>query len=239
MTIEPIDAGRTRMSIESHFPSTEAMEQVLGMGMEEGLTEAVGQIDAILAEDAVAPHSETHPRSHHDHDHRAHHPHARGARRRPDLRHPEDRLHHRPVLFLIGSPMGAGGFATLASHFPDRTIVTYDPRGVERSVKADPASVSTPDQHADDLHRVIAAVGAGPVDLFASSGGAVNALALVAKHPEQVRTLVAHEPPLASIVPGPRGCDGVHAGDQRHLRAQRVRAGHGAVHPAPSATEGR
>ena len=53
MTIEPIDAGRTRMSIESHFPSTEAMEQVLAMGMEEGLTQAVGQIDAILAEDAI------------------------------------------------------------------------------------------------------------------------------------------------------------------------------------------
>ncbi len=49
MTIEPIDAGRTRMSIESRFPSTEAMEQVLAMGMEEGLTQAVGQIDAILA----------------------------------------------------------------------------------------------------------------------------------------------------------------------------------------------
>ena len=53
MTIEPIGDGRTRMSIESHFPSTEAMEQVLAMGMEEGLTLAMGQIDAILAEDAV------------------------------------------------------------------------------------------------------------------------------------------------------------------------------------------
>ena len=53
VTIEPIDGGRTRMSIESRFPSTEAMEQVLGMGMEEGLTQAVGQIDAILAEDPV------------------------------------------------------------------------------------------------------------------------------------------------------------------------------------------
>ena len=53
VTIEPIDAGRTRMSIESRFPSTAAMEQVLAMGMQEGLTQAVGQIDAILAEDAV------------------------------------------------------------------------------------------------------------------------------------------------------------------------------------------
>jgi uncharacterized protein YndB with AHSA1/START domain len=50
VTIEPIDSRRTRMSIESHFPSVEAMEQVLAMGMEEGLTQAVGQIDAILAE---------------------------------------------------------------------------------------------------------------------------------------------------------------------------------------------
>ena len=106
-----------------------------------------------------------------------------------------------PVLFIIGSPMGAGGFVTLASHFPDRTVVTYDPRGVERSTKVDPTSQSTPEQHADDLHRVIAEIGEGPVDLFASSGGAVNALALVAKHPEDVRTLVAHEPPLASILP--------------------------------------
>jgi pimeloyl-ACP methyl ester carboxylesterase len=110
-----------------------------------------------------------------------------------------------PVLLLIGSPMGAGGFGTLASHFPDRTVVTYDPRGVERSTKADPASQSTPEQHADDLHRIITELGAGPVDLFASSGGAVNALALVARHPEDVRTLVAHEPPLAAILPDREG----------------------------------
>jgi pimeloyl-ACP methyl ester carboxylesterase len=106
-----------------------------------------------------------------------------------------------PALLLIGSPMGAGGFATLAGHFSDRTVITYDPRGVERSPKDDPASQSTPEQHADDLHRILAELDLGPVDLFASSGGAVNALAFVAKHPEQVRTLVAHEPPLASILP--------------------------------------
>jgi pimeloyl-ACP methyl ester carboxylesterase len=106
-----------------------------------------------------------------------------------------------PPLLLIGSPMGAAGFGTLAGHFADRTVVTYDPRGVERSVKDDPTTISTPEQHADDLHRVIEAVGGGPVDLFASSGGAVNALALVAAHPGDVRTLVAHEPPLAAIVP--------------------------------------
>lgn len=106
-----------------------------------------------------------------------------------------------PPLFLLGSPMAAAGFGTLASHFPDRTVITYDPRGSERSVLADPTSRIAPDISADDIHAVIEAVGQGPVDVFASSGGAVNALALVARHPDDVRTLVAHEPPLPSILP--------------------------------------
>jgi pimeloyl-ACP methyl ester carboxylesterase len=97
--------------------------------------------------------------------------------------------------------MGAAGFVTQAGHFTDRTVVTYDPRGAERSRRTDGAAESTPEEHADDLHRVIAALGAGPVDIMASSGGAVNALALVARHPEQVRTLVAHEPPAAPVLP--------------------------------------
>ncbi|HKY50293.1 MAG TPA: alpha/beta hydrolase [Candidatus Limnocylindria bacterium] len=106
-----------------------------------------------------------------------------------------------PPLVLIGSPMGAAGFGSLADHFPDRTIVTYDPRGAERSRRTDGGIRSTPEEHADDVHRIIAAVGGGPVDLFASSGGAVNALALVARHPNDVRTLVAHEPPAAAMLP--------------------------------------
>jgi pimeloyl-ACP methyl ester carboxylesterase len=110
-----------------------------------------------------------------------------------------------PVLLVIGSPMGAGGFVTLAGHFDDRTVVTYDPRGVERSRKTDDTTESTADQHADDLHRLISALDAGPVEIFATSGGAVNALALVARHPEQVRTLVAHEPPAARVVPDREG----------------------------------
>jgi pimeloyl-ACP methyl ester carboxylesterase len=97
--------------------------------------------------------------------------------------------------------MGATGFGTLAGHFTDRTVMTYDPRGAERSKRTDDATESTPDEHADDLHRLISALDAGPVDIFASSGGAVNALALVARHPEQVRTLVAHEPPASQELP--------------------------------------
>jgi pimeloyl-ACP methyl ester carboxylesterase len=106
-----------------------------------------------------------------------------------------------PVLLLIGSPMGASGFASLVGHFTDRTVVTYDPRGAERSKRTDGALTTTTGEHADDLHRLIAALDSGPVDILASSGGAINALALVARHPEQIRTLVAHEPPAAQVLP--------------------------------------
>ncbi len=106
----------------------------------------------------------------------------------------------RPLV-LIGSPMAASGFGTLASYFTDRTVVTYDPRNTGRSERDDATAPVTAAQHAEDLHALLAALGTGPVDLFASSGGAVNALWLVATHPEVVGTLVAHEPPLAALLP--------------------------------------
>ena len=106
-----------------------------------------------------------------------------------------------PVLLMIGAPMDASGFTTLAGHFRDRTVVTYDPRGVGRSPRADGVTAATPDQHAEDLHQLICELDAGPVDIFASSGGAVNALALVTRDLAGVRTLVAHEPPLATVLP--------------------------------------
>jgi pimeloyl-ACP methyl ester carboxylesterase len=102
-------------------------------------------------------------------------------------------------LFLFGAPMDASGFQQLAEHFADRPVVTYDPRGAGRN----PAGTSdiTTQQHADDIHRVIHALGVGPVDAFGSSGGAVNLLAAAATHPEDFRTVVAHEPPNAPLLP--------------------------------------
>ena len=131
----------------------------------------------------------------------------------------------QPPLVLIGSPMGAGGFGSLAAHFPDRTIVTYDPRNNgERSPAHDPSQPITPEVQADDVHAVIEAVGGGPVDMFASSGGAIVALDLVAKHPNDLRTLVAHEPPLASLTE-----DREHAlGVNRAINATYLRSGWGA-----------
>ena len=105
----------------------------------------------------------------------------------------------RPVLLLFGSPMDAVGFGTLAGFFTDRPVVTYDPRGAGRN----PAGTAdlTPVQHADDLHRLIRTLDAGKVDLFASSGGAVNALALAAVYPDDVDRIVAHEPPTVELLP--------------------------------------
>ncbi|GHF49169.1 alpha/beta hydrolase [Streptomyces sp. NRRL_ISP-5395] len=118
-----------------------------------------------------------------------------------DVRGPLPTADGRPPLFLIGHPMDASGFAALAARFPDRTVVTYDPRGLGRSTREDGRVDWTPGILADDVHAVVAALGAGPVEMFASSGGAVTALALVARHPDDVTTLVAHEPPLIAITP--------------------------------------
>lgn len=105
-------------------------------------------------------------------------------------------------LFMFGSPMDASGFTALASRFTDRPVVTYDPRGAGRSVRTDDADVTTVDEQADDLRRVIEAVGAPRVDVFASSGGAVNVLALVcAGTSSRLGTVVAHEPPMAAFLP--------------------------------------
>ncbi|PVC79943.1 alpha/beta hydrolase [Streptomyces sp. CS131] len=118
-----------------------------------------------------------------------------------DVRGPLPTADGHPPLFLIGHPMDASGFAALAARFPDRTVVTYDPRGLGRSRRADGRVDYTPETLADDVHAVITKLGAGPVEMFASSGGAVTALALVARHPGDVTTLVAHEPPLITITP--------------------------------------
>ena len=124
-----------------------------------------------------------------------------GAEIAYDVHGPLPTADGRPPLFMIGQPMEAGGFATLASHFPDRTVVTYDPRGLGRSVRKDGRVDHAPTVQADDVHAVIEAVGAGPVEMFASSGGAVAALALVAGYPDAVTTLVAHEPPVIPVLP--------------------------------------
>jgi clorobiocin biosynthesis protein CloN7 len=106
---------------------------------------------------------------------------------------------------LIGHPMDSSGFAAIAAMLAHGyTVVTYDPRGFGQSAIDDRGQDAEPDVLADDVGRVLEAVGDQPAHVFGSSGGAVTGLALVARHPEQVRTLIAHEPPLALLLPDAR-----------------------------------
>jgi len=131
----------------------------------------------------------------------------------------------RPPLFMIGQPMDASGFGTLASYFPDRTVVTYDPRGLGRSTRKDARTDNAPTVQADDVHAVIEALGAGPVEMFASSGGAVTALALVAAYPDDVTTLVAHEPPLIPVLPDAEAAERARAAVRNTYEAKGSHAG--------------
>ena len=142
-----------------------------------------------------------------------------------DVRGPLPTADGRPALFMIGQPMEAGGFATLASYFPDRTVITYDPRGLGRSHRKDGRVDNAPTVQAEDVHAVIAALGVGPVQMFASSGGAVAALALVTAHPDDVTVLVAHEPPLIPVLPDAEAAERAQAGVRDAYQAKGSNAG--------------
>ncbi len=146
-----------------------------------------------------------------------------------DVRGPLPTADGSPPLFMIAQPMDASGFATLASYFPDRTVVTYDPRGLGRSVRKDGRVENTPTLQAVDVHAVIEALGVGPVEMFASSGGAVTALALVTAHPEDLTTLVAHEPPIIPVLPDAEAAERARAGFRDIYEAKGTGAGMAAV----------
>ena len=122
-----------------------------------------------------------------------------------DVRGPLPPADGRPVLVMIGQPMDAYGFTTLAGLMtaPDvgRTVVTYDPRGLGRSSRSDGSTANDPVTQAEDLHLLVRHLDAGPVDVLGSSGGAITGLAWVTAHPDDVVTLVAHEPPLVQLLP--------------------------------------
>ncbi|MEO6082431.1 MAG: alpha/beta hydrolase [Umezawaea sp.] len=122
------------------------------------------------------------------------------------LRVPDALLHYEvrgsgPLVVLVGAPMDARSFEGLADLLAaDHTVLTTDPRGINRSKVDDPDQDSTAEMRADDLARLIEHVDAGPAVVLGSSGGAVSALALVEARPDLVGTVIAHEPPSLNLL---------------------------------------
>jgi pimeloyl-ACP methyl ester carboxylesterase len=120
---------------------------------------------------------------------------------------PGARLHYElrgtgPLVALVGSPMDATSFTPLAELLAtDHTVLTTDPRGINRSALDDPSAESTPELRASDLERLLAHVDRGPAAVFGSSGGAVTVLALAQTNSPLVHTVVAHEPPVGELLP--------------------------------------
>lgn len=107
-----------------------------------------------------------------------------------------------PLLVMFGVPLPSSAFAPVADLLADRhTVLTFDPRGFARSTVDDPDQDLLPETVAEDVHRLLLEVASGPAHVFGTSGGAVTGLALVARHPGQVATLVAHEPPVVEVLP--------------------------------------
>ena len=120
------------------------------------------------------------------------------------LQAPGARIHYDvtgsgPVLLLIpGGPADSGSFTAIRPVLAQQyTVVTYDPRGLSQSpLDGPPPEQGLIREHADDVQRLLAEVADGPAYVFASSGGGLTAMDHVVRHPEQVRAVVLHEPPV-------------------------------------------
>jgi pimeloyl-ACP methyl ester carboxylesterase len=130
-----------------------------------------------------------------------------GRSRVASLEVPGASLHYEvqgsgPVLLIIpGMPADAGFYAVLARRLADTwTVVAYDPRGMSRSRLHGPPTDQRVEVHADDAHRVLDAVGQGPAHVLTDSVSGLVGLHLAATRPDQVRTLVAFEPPLTELL---------------------------------------
>jgi pimeloyl-ACP methyl ester carboxylesterase len=122
---------------------------------------------------------------------------------------PGARLHHEtrgagPALLLMhGGGADAGGLERVATALAgDFRVISYDRRGFGRSpLTAPPADNQHVQTDADDAVRLLDALGSGPAHVLGSSSGAIAAIDLLSRHPDHVVTLIAHEPPLVTMLP--------------------------------------
>ncbi|MFI7538380.1 alpha/beta fold hydrolase [Streptosporangium sp. NPDC049376] len=128
-----------------------------------------------------------------------------------ELRVPGATLHYQvrgtgPMLLISQSGEGdADRTVDLVEHLAgDFTVVTYDRRGLSRSALDEPARGATMAEHADDVHRLLAELTDQPVRMLGCSLGAVVGLHVAVRHPDQIGTLVAHEPVAPRLLPDDR-----------------------------------
>jgi pimeloyl-ACP methyl ester carboxylesterase len=108
------------------------------------------------------------------------------------------------LLILQGGAGDAEGSNGIAPYLVDSyTVVSYDRRGLSRSPLDDPTAAPSIGTHAADVHHLLAPLTDEPAYVVGCSFGALVGLELVARHPEQVRTLVAHEAPTTQLLPEP------------------------------------
>jgi pimeloyl-ACP methyl ester carboxylesterase len=108
-----------------------------------------------------------------------------------------------PLLLMIaGGGGGSTGFNGIVNYLADSyTCVLYDRRGATHSPLDDLNEDVSLEMHSDDAHRLLAELSSEPAYVLGSSGGALIGLDLVARHPDQVHILVAHEPPAEYLLP--------------------------------------
>ncbi len=126
------------------------------------------------------------------------------------------------LLMLAGGDGDADAFDLTTPLLSDQyTVVTYDRRGLSRSVLDEPEQASSIELHADDAQAILAAFGAEPAYVFGGSIGALIGLALAARHPARVRTLIAFEPPVPELLPAEPRARAIRAREsvQEALRA--------------------
>lgn len=128
-----------------------------------------------------------------------------------------------PVLLILqGGDGDAGGCHDLVNRLVDHyTVVTYDRRGLSRSKLDDPLQAIRLETHCDDAHRLLAALTTEPAMVFGGSLGALLGLDLVARYPNQVHTLVAHEPPAPELLPDAERAQAVKSQEEMEETFQR------------------
>jgi pimeloyl-ACP methyl ester carboxylesterase len=113
-----------------------------------------------------------------------------------------------PVLLVPGIPGDAGQFSAVADLVADdNEVVTYDRRGYSRSARPEGWRSTSVAEQVEDAAALLEHLGSGPAVVYGSSNGAIFALELAITHPDQVRGLILHEPPLIGVLadPGPVG----------------------------------